>query len=162
MKIYISAPLFTQVERRWNRMLAGALKKRMQGAEVILPQDLKFSNSFNRQGDFPLLFRACLDSLEDADVVVAVLDGSDVDSGTAFEVGYAYARAIPIVGIRTDFRRNQDRGLNLMLSQCCTELLRSMSFNEDLDQLVSDLTDKIILAIRRMKKQKSRPVTPKP
>jgi len=69
-------------------------------------------------------------------------------------VGYAYARGIPIVGIRTDFRKSQDRGLNLMLSQCCTELLRAMSFNENLEQLVDDLTDKIILAIRRIQKQK--------
>jgi len=155
MKIYLSAPLFTQVERRWNRLLGSALQERIQGAEIVLPQDMTFDDAFNQAVDFPHIFHACVESLEDADVVVAVLDGSDVDSGTAFEVGYAYARGIPIVGIRTDFRKSQDRGLNLMLSQCCTELLRSMSFNEDVEQLVADLTDKVILAIRRIEKQKA-------
>jgi len=154
VKVYLSAPLFTQMERQWNRMLAAALQDRIEGAEVILPQDFKFGSSFNRPEDFPKLFRACLDSLEEADLVVAVLDGSDVDSGTAFEVGYAYARKIPIIGIRTDYRKSQDRGLNLMMAQCCTELVRTMSFNEDLSQLVKDLTGKIIAALRRINKRR--------
>ncbi len=154
MKIYLSAPLFTQVERRWNRMLAAALEEHIRGAEVLLPQDFKFCDSFNRPEDFTKIFRACRDSLEEADLVVAVLDGPDVDSGTAFEVGHAYARDIPIIGIRTDFRGSQDRGLNVMLAQSCTELVRAMSFNEDLEQLVRDLTGKIAAALRRIEKSK--------
>lgn len=43
--------------------------------------------------------------IRSADAVVAVLDGTDVDSGTASEIGYAFALDIPILGIRTDFRR---------------------------------------------------------
>ena len=37
--------------------------------------------------------------------VFAVLDGTDVDSGVAAEVGYAAARGLPIVGWRSDIRR---------------------------------------------------------
>jgi nucleoside 2-deoxyribosyltransferase len=40
--------------------------------------------------------------------VVAVLDGTDVDSGTAAEIGYAFARGKPIVGYRGDFRLSAD------------------------------------------------------
>ncbi len=40
--------------------------------------------------------------------VVAVLDGVDVDSGTAAEVGYAFARGKLIVGYRGDFRLSAD------------------------------------------------------
>ncbi len=36
--------------------------------------------------------------------MLAVLDGSDVDSGTASEIGYAFARGKRIVGYRGDFR----------------------------------------------------------
>jgi len=39
-----------------------------------------------------------------ADAVLAVLDGPDVDSGTAAEVGWAAAQRIPVVGWRSDFR----------------------------------------------------------
>ena len=153
MRIYLSAPLFTQVQRRWNRMLASELEERIAGAEVILPQDFKFDDAYNKRADFPKLFRSCVDSLDEADLVVAVLDGPDADSGVAFELGYAHARGIPIIGIRTDFRESQDRGLNLMLSQSCTELLRAMSFNEELGQLVKDLSGKIVAALRKIEKR---------
>jgi nucleoside 2-deoxyribosyltransferase len=42
--------------------------------------------------------------LADADAVLAVLDGPDVDSGTAAEIGWAAAHGTPVVGLRTDFR----------------------------------------------------------
>jgi nucleoside 2-deoxyribosyltransferase len=45
--------------------------------------------------------RAGIDS---ADMVLAVLDGTDVDSGTAAEIGYAFGKGKPIRGCRGDFR----------------------------------------------------------
>jgi nucleoside 2-deoxyribosyltransferase len=36
--------------------------------------------------------------------LIAVLDGVDVDSGTAAEIGFAYALGMRIFGLRTDFR----------------------------------------------------------
>jgi nucleoside 2-deoxyribosyltransferase len=33
-----------------------------------------------------------------------LLDGQQVDDGTAWEIGYAYARGIPVYGLRTDVR----------------------------------------------------------
>lgn len=47
-------------------------------------------------------------AIQDCDLVVAVLDGADVDSGTAAEIGYAYARGKRIVGYRGDFRLAAD------------------------------------------------------
>jgi nucleoside 2-deoxyribosyltransferase len=47
-------------------------------------------------------------AIDDADGVVAVLDGPDVDSGTAAEIGYAFARGKRIVGYRGDFRQGGD------------------------------------------------------
>ncbi len=45
--------------------------------------------------------------LRKSDAVLAVLDGVDVDSGTASEIGYAYGLGSKIInGIRTDFRRS--------------------------------------------------------
>lgn len=39
-----------------------------------------------------------------ADAVLAILDGPDVDSGTAAEIGFASAAGTPVVGYRTDTR----------------------------------------------------------
>src|SRR5262249_14236188 len=44
-------------------------------------------------------------AIDIAGAVVAVLDGVDVDSGTAAEIGYAFARGKLIVGYRGDVRR---------------------------------------------------------
>src|SRR5262245_34735155 len=41
-------------------------------------------------------------AIDRAHAVVAVLDGPDVDSGTAAEIGYAFARGKLIVGYRGD------------------------------------------------------------
>ena len=57
-------------------------------------------------------------ALDRSDVVVACLDGPDVDSGTASEVGYAFARGKQIVGYRGDFRRtgeNEGAAVNLQV-----------------------------------------------
>jgi nucleoside 2-deoxyribosyltransferase len=43
-----------------------------------------------------------------ADMVFAILDGTDVDSGTASEIGCAFAKGKPIVGYRGDFRLSAD------------------------------------------------------
>jgi nucleoside 2-deoxyribosyltransferase len=47
-------------------------------------------------------------AIDRCDLVFAVLDGVDVDSGTAAEIGYAYAKGKPILGYRGDFRLSAD------------------------------------------------------
>ena len=47
-------------------------------------------------------------ALDECDAVVAVLDGVDVDSGTAAEIGYAFAKGKPILGYRGDSRLSAD------------------------------------------------------
>jgi len=46
--------------------------------------------------------------IDDCNAVLAVLDGSDVDSGTAAEIGYAAAKHKPVVGLRCDHRVTGD------------------------------------------------------
>ncbi|HLH88084.1 MAG TPA: nucleoside 2-deoxyribosyltransferase [Xanthobacteraceae bacterium] len=46
--------------------------------------------------------------IDGCDLVFAVLDGADVDSGTAAEIGYAFAKGKPTVGYRGDFRVTAD------------------------------------------------------
>ena len=57
--------------------------------------------------------------IDRCDAVLAVLDGPDVDSGTAAEIGYATALGKPVVGLRTDFRlsgENHAAVVNLQLA----------------------------------------------
>lgn len=48
------------------------------------------------------------DAIKDCGLVFAVLDGSDVDSGTASEIGFAAALEKPVIGYRSDFRQSGD------------------------------------------------------
>ena len=48
------------------------------------------------------------DAIDRCDAVFVVLDGVDVDSGSAAEVGYAFAKGKPILGYRGDFRLSAD------------------------------------------------------
>jgi nucleoside 2-deoxyribosyltransferase len=121
--IYFAAPLFTLAERRFNEQLSDELKKLLKDeVSIILPQT--FSLKFQKDNKWFLnLFNECIRGIDACDVVMAILDGADSDSGTCVELGYAYAKNKPVMGIRTDFRISEDRGLNLMVSQLCTELL---------------------------------------
>ena len=49
-----------------------------------------------------------------ADALLAILDGTDVDSGTAAEVVFAAALGTPIVGVRGDLRRAGDNEATLV------------------------------------------------
>ena len=152
MRIYLAAPVFSQAERVYNRKLAEMLRKMLPNCSVILPQDFRAgdSASFNDRRRFSTLFKQCVDALRSADVIVARLDGADADSGVSFEVGYARALEKPVVGIRTDYRQLQEKGLNLMLSQGCSDVVCRFSFDERPEALAEALAGRIERAIRRV------------
>lgn len=143
LKIYLSSALFSHNERAWNRSLALSLSQDLDGAEVILPQDFRIDGKFNDAKTFGSLFKKCVSSVAECDVVVAILDGADIDSGTAFEVGFAYAKNIPVIGVRTDYREGQDKGVNLMLAESCLSIVREYSFTENVSQLSQNIAKRI-------------------
>lgn len=62
-----------------------------------------------------------LQLIEACDAVLALLDGADVNSGTAAQIGYACARGKPVVGLRTDTRESGDNDasmVNLQVQHC--------------------------------------------
>src|SRR5262249_48231682 len=90
MKIYMAGPLFSTAELAFNAELARQL--RGLGHEVFLPQE------HEQRKDMPAaIFESDLRGLDWAEVVVASLDGPDPDSGTCWELGYAYGKAKPSI-----------------------------------------------------------------
>jgi nucleoside 2-deoxyribosyltransferase len=114
MKVYFAGPLFTTPERTWNAEVAAAL--RAAGHEVFLPQEKE------PWMDPPGIFAADLGGIDWSDGLVAIMDGSDPDSGTAWEVGYAYGMKKSIVLIRTDIRglAGSAADYNAMLTKSAT------------------------------------------
>lgn len=136
MRIYQAGPLFSEAEQNWHR----ALKLRLQGAghEVIWPFELFGQDEVAAWGaEAPRrIMEADKTALDSCDLVVALLDGPMVDDGTAWEIGYAYAKGIPVVGIRTDFRQGGDTRhscVNAMIEGSCHTIVRGV------DELVKAL-----------------------
>jgi nucleoside 2-deoxyribosyltransferase len=114
MRIYFAGPLFSAAERDWNVAVAGAL--RAAGHEVFLPQEQEPGK------DAAGIFSTDVGGIDWANCLVAIMDGADPDSGTCWEVGYAYGKK-PIVLVRTDIRRNENSGAsgyNPMLTESAT------------------------------------------
>lgn len=110
MKLYLAAPLFTAAENAFNADLATML--RCAGHEVYVPQEI------DQRLDKRRIFVLNVSALSLAEAVVAVVDGSDVDSGTAWECGYAFAQGKTIYGLRTDFRiLGEGEPINLQIGE---------------------------------------------
>lgn len=136
--IYIAGPLFSVSEREFNKMLARVLKTRIKNCIIVLPQEFS-STVLGKSGFLKKVFNYSLKSIIKSDVVIAILDGPDADSGTCVEIGYAYANKKPIIGIRTDFRSSEDRGLNLMVSQACNQLIWLKDSSIELDRVFNEV-----------------------
>ena len=135
-KIYLAGPLFSLAEKEFNILFAQMIESGMKNVEVILPQK-RAAKFLSLENGMKLIFEDCLKMVDEADIVVAVLDGPDADSGTSVELGYAYSVKTPIIGVRTDFRISEDRGLNLMLSNICSTLIIDIS--SDMTGLVNSV-----------------------
>lgn len=124
-RIYLAGPLFSQAECLWNLKIAEVL--RSYSFQVYLPQEIGDSSAARGEDAHHAIFRENHAALDASDLVVAVIDGADADSGTAWEMGYAYARGIPVYAIRTDFRMvGASELVNLMLEQSA-KVVRSIN-----------------------------------
>lgn len=141
--IYLAGPLFSLNERASNRRLAQAIEKIAPEWQVVLPQDYKYHGSYNDKRFFRDVYQACIRGVEQSKALVAILDGPASDDGTCFEVGYAIAKGIPVVGVRTDYRASQEMGCNLMLSRGCTAFVHRPAFDENFDGLAKDIVRKL-------------------
>ncbi len=54
-------------------------------------------------------------AIASADLIIALLDGQEVDSGTAAEVGYGAGLGKRCFGLRTDLRENGEAGVEVNL-----------------------------------------------
>ena len=115
-KIYLAAPLFSEAEREFNAKIAGILREKKY--VVHLPQEVGDDSSTRDEAETGRIFEYNLKALDECDIVVAVVDGADADSGTAWEIGYAYAMKKRVILLRTDFRRvGRSEAVNLMLEE---------------------------------------------
>ena len=115
--IYLASPLgFADSTRAFMDHLVGQLREHVvvhnpwdeTAATEPLPEILtidSFAERSRRLAEINReLGRLNAEAIDASEGVFAILDGVDVDSGTAAEIGYAFARGKYVCGLRTDFR----------------------------------------------------------
>ncbi len=128
MRVYLAGPLFSEAEQAWLRNFQ--LELSVHGYDVLWPYELFDQQEVRTWGSETAgkIMEGCRDALLGCDIVVALLDGTQVDDGTAWEIGYACANNIPVVGIRTDMRYGGEvpnGKVNAMIAGSCRVICES-------------------------------------
>ncbi len=115
--VYVAGPLFNAAERAAAEGVEAICRR--AGFRTFLPhRDAGLLGERARKPGG--IFRADLRGLERADVVVAILNGPTVDTGTAWEIGYAFAKGKTVIGYLDDLRaRSGPNPVDLMISRSC-------------------------------------------
>ncbi len=135
--VYLASPLgFSEATWAYMEQLEQAIKGaghelinpfRLFGPEVFISMS-KMKDETGRKAALEKLNKQVAgvntESIKQCEIVVAILDGPDVDSGTAAEIGYAFAQGKKIYGLRSDIRNtgeNEACTVNLQLEYFITE-----------------------------------------
>ncbi len=99
LKVYIAGKLCNEDERELLEKIDSLCKS--HGFETFLPhRDVGICKGLE---DVKNIFKGDIEEgFKNVDLIVAVLEGLHVGAGTAWELGYAYAHRIPMIGIKTD------------------------------------------------------------
>jgi len=129
MRAYIAGPLFNEGERWFDEQIDARAQK--VGLETFLPHRdgmelLPTNRTIND------IFQLDVRMIDACDIVIANLNGVTTDDGTAWELGYAYARGKHLIGVYTDMRLTfNEQVVNLMIECALDKLVRSLDALED-------------------------------
>jgi nucleoside 2-deoxyribosyltransferase len=146
VKLYLAGPLFTSAEIAFNAQLAVEL--RAMQLDVLLPQENEFL--CKRPSE---IFAADVKQIEDASIVVANMSGPDPDSGTCWEVGYAYAKQKQIILFRSDLRTGSatfGTSVNLMMTESSSILIEMTAEKMLGPNAIKELANQIYVACVRV------------
>ncbi|MDR2056392.1 MAG: nucleoside 2-deoxyribosyltransferase [Desulfovibrio sp.] len=144
--VYQTGPVFSQSEKDFHGKISAALEA--AGDTVVRSEDLIPDGRIAAAGSdaVSLVFTTRRQAIDRCACVVALLGGSRIDDGTAWEIGYAYARGLPIYGIRADSRMAGEAGrgrMNAMIAGCLSGLAENI---KALVELIHDVpqADKVV------------------
>ncbi len=119
MRVYISAPLFNQMEKEFNLRVDSEL--RAVGFETYLPQRDGYEGSELIKSGYEWnlvknkIFEKDVSEIKKCDILFMVLDGRVPDEGACVETGIAYAIGKKCIGLQTDTRKFSENYNNPMI-----------------------------------------------
>ena len=103
--IYFAAPLFAQSDLLYNQQLVKKIRELATNLTVYLPQENAGINDKSAYADSKMIALADTEEVLKSELMIALLDGITIDAGVASEIGVAYAKKNPVIGLYTDSRQ---------------------------------------------------------
>lgn len=134
-KIYLASPFFNEEELDRMEIVKSILRKKE--LEVFAPfehqnKHLEFGSMEWRKATF----KSDVDAIDACDIMVAInSQGNYDDAGTMWEIGYAFAKGIPVI-----LFNNTDKTINLMIADSLHALIKSY---DELEKYDFDKLEKI-------------------
>lgn len=104
VKGYLANGLFNLGDRLVNEILADKIRKDVD-IDLYVPQENMAINDKQAYADSKQIYEGDYSYLKETDVVIAVIDGCEIDSGVAAELGIASTMGKTIYALYTDTRQ---------------------------------------------------------
>ena len=105
MNIYFASPLFAKSDLLYNAEIVNQIRATYPQVTIYLPQENAAINDKSAYADSTMIAQADTEKVLESDLMIALLDGLTIDPGVASEIGVAYAKGIPVLGLYTDSRQ---------------------------------------------------------
>ncbi|UUV46519.1 nucleoside 2-deoxyribosyltransferase [Bacillus phage vB_BanS-Thrax3] len=118
MKVYLANGLFSTADYMYNKFLGMALRQHIPTIDLFIPQEAEI-NDKSKYADSKMIADLDTKELLSSDVLVAVIDGAEIDAGVATEIGIFSTTGRPIIGVYTDCRqhgRDNDEKIDALIN----------------------------------------------
>ena len=105
MKAYLANGLFSIGDRFVNELLAKELRTEIPEIDLYVPQENDAINDKQAFANSIAIAQADMEKLQNSDVLIAVVDGIEIDSGVAAEIGVFSTYNRPIIALFSDVRQ---------------------------------------------------------
>ncbi|WP_010285832.1 nucleoside 2-deoxyribosyltransferase [Kurthia massiliensis] len=102
---YLANGLFSLGDRLVNEHIAKHVRQALPDVDLYVPQENGAINDKSAYADSEQIAAADMDALKKSDFLIAVLDGVEIDSGVAAEIGAFSMLERPIFALFTDTRQ---------------------------------------------------------
>lgn len=144
-RCYLASPFgFTEAGRRYQQEIylpaLGAIVEPVDPWALTTPAEVAHARAHGQEREFALeIGRRNAEAIRSCRLLVAQLDGQEIDSGTAAEVGYAAALGLICFGWRSDLREAGEPGVRVNLQLEAFIADSGGSIASSLDELLSAL-----------------------
>lgn len=144
-RCYVASPLgFSEPGRHYYaEVFLPALGRFIEPVDpwaLVSDQEILDAVQDGRQREFAAeIGQRNLEALRSCQMLVAVLDGQEIDSGTAAEIGFAAALKLRCFGLRTDHRSSGEPGATVNLQVEAFVVSTGGRIASSLDELLADI-----------------------